>query len=80
MRPQPSGKTKSRITRAGLVQPVAAYSTQIPEWDSSDEMDLADVPAYYCADRYHHIQPGDACEEDLENAQAEISALFRCAD
>ena len=49
-----------------------------------DEMEteyaaLADDPAYVHADRYHKLEPGGLCEEDVEHAEAEITELFRCA-
>lgn len=52
----------------------------ILEIDEMEYAALADDPAYVHADRYHKLEPGGMCEEDVEHAEAEITELFRCAD
>jgi hypothetical protein len=82
MRTHTPGKAKSRINRALPAQAAwpATRLTEIPDWDNGDGASLSDDREYLHADRYHHIQPGDACEEDIEHAAAEMTALFRCVD
>jgi hypothetical protein len=53
--------------------------TMVPEENIDEFPNLADEPVYFHADRSHHVQPGDTCEEDVEHAEAEITELFRCA-
>ncbi len=72
-------KTKKRLTR--LSRHSKAPETPILEIDEmeTEYAALADDPAYVHADRYHKLEPGGLCEEDVEHAEAEITELFRCA-
>lgn len=76
--PRSGIRTEKRLTR--LSRHSKALETPILEIDELEYLPLEDEPAFRQADRYHHRQPGDGSEEDVEHVEAEITELFRCAD
>ena len=82
MQPQPRTQTgrKTRQRLARHARHAAPLHTTMPEPEELEYSPLENEPAYHHAGNYYHRQPGDMSEEDAEHAQAEISALFRCAD
>ena len=76
----PAGpKTNRRLARISRHSPMPQPAILEIDEMETEYAALADDPAYVHADRYHNLEPGSLCEEDVEHAEAEITELFRCA-
>jgi hypothetical protein len=71
-------KTKKRPARplparaTAQVTPVA-----VPEVNDEELSKLADDLAYFNAEHYREVKPGDVREADVRRAKSEIAALFK---
>ncbi len=74
-------KTRQRLNRnARQVRHAPPVDTTMLELEELEDAPLENEPVFRHVGDYFHRQPGDMSEEDAENAQAEISELFRGAD